>query len=266
MFIVTCDTRGRFGNNLIQYFSAKIFSKNFSDYHYNRHERSRRYLIIKEDELYNIIEKNIKVPKYDIYLMGFFQNISFLDNHRDFIKTLFNSNNTDIINHSNFKNTLVIKDLILNLDEVPGDNDVVIHIRLDDFIHEIHNSNILDFEFYTDTIVESNFKYNWNTIWIVVDKLNSDFDKKYISLLIKKLNENGITNIKFHQKTFLEDWNFCTKATNFISSNSTFALTAILVGNMKYLVMPRDRSWSNIVPLSSIENCKVVDVKRINQL
>ena len=268
MFKVSVDGRGRFGNNLIQYFAVKIFCANFLNYTYvtNRYELGS-HTIIPEVTLFNLLENNVTLNiNRNIFLEGFFQNLSFLDKHREFIKSLFKSNNNDIINHHHYEKKLVVKDLIVNIEEKPNENDLVLHIRLDDFIHQVYNSNILDVEFYINSVVESNLVYKWNTIWIVVDKLNNDFDKKYINLLIQRLNENGIVNIKFHQKTFLEDWNFCIQSTNFISSNSTFALTAILLSNMKYVIIPNENSWSNVVPFSTIEICKIVDVKRINTI
>jgi len=268
MFKVSVDGRGRFGNNLIQYFAVKIFCANFSNYTYTtkRYELGS-HTIIQERSLFNLLENNhVLNINSNVFLEGFFQNLSFLDKHREFIKSLFTSNNNDVINHHHYEKKLIIKDLIVNIEEKPNENDLVLHIRLDDFIHQVHNSNILDIEFYINSVVESNLIYKWNTIWIVVDKLENDFDKKYINLLITKLTENGIINIKFHQKTFLEDWNFCIQAVNFISSNSTFALTAILLSNMKYVIIPSENSWSNVVPLSTIEVCRVVDVKRINTI
>jgi len=163
---------------------------------------------------------------------------------------------------------LVIKDLIINLSEIPNENDLVLHIRLDDFIHQVHNSNILDVNYYFNSVIESNLIYKWNKIWIVVDKLNNDFDKKYIIFLVKKLNNHNITNIKFHQKTFLEDWNFCIKSTNFISSNSTFALTSILLSNMKYVIIPIENDWKilSIDKIDKIYTFIIKDVKRINNI
>jgi hypothetical protein len=278
MFKVAVDGRGRFGNNLIQYFVIKIFCNYFNNYTYtlNRKELSPKHMILTEIQFFNLLKNhNDIVMNNDIFLKGFFQNLSFLNKHRDFIKTLFKYDvvmnngvvmNNDVINYQHYKKKLAIKDLVINLSELPNENDLVIHIRLDDFIHQVHNSNILDINYYVTSVIESNLIYKWNKIWIVVDKLISVFDKKYIILLVKKFNEHNITNIKFHQKTFLEDWHFCIKATNFISSNSTFALTAILLSNMKYVIIPNESSWNNVLPLDTIEMCKIVNVKRINKI
>jgi hypothetical protein len=266
MFKVAVDGRGRFGNNLIQYFAAKIFSLYFGhNYILNKAELNNPCVIPEADFLNIIMNRHPSmIFQNDVFLEGFFQNISFLSRERQFIKSLFTVTNTDLINYHHYEKIMVIKNLVIALPEKPCENDLVLHIRLDDFIHQGHNSNILDVNYYINEVVDSNFK---DTVWIVVDRLNNDFDKNYIEILIKKLKESGIMNIRLHQKSFLEDWTFCMNATNFISSNSTFALTAILLGNMKYVVLPTEVSWKNIVPIDGILNCKIVDnVKRINQI
>jgi hypothetical protein len=266
MFKVAVDGRGRFGNNLIQYFAAKIFSLYFGHNYILNKAELHKPIVITEDHFLNIIMNRqlVNICNNDVYLEGFFQDISFLSRKREFIKSLFTVTNTDVINYHHYEKKMKIKDLVIALPEKPCENDLVLHIRLDDFIHQGHNSNILDLNYYINEVVESNLK---DTVWIVVDILNNDFDKKYIEILITKLKENGIMNIRFHQKTFLEDWTFCMNATNFISSNSTFALTAILLGNMSYVVLPTEVSWKNVIPIDSIMECKIVDnVKRINTL
>ena len=266
MFKVTVDGRGRFGNNLIQYFAAKIFSLYFGHNYISNKAELHKPIVISEYHFLNIIinRQVANICNNDVYLEGFFQDISFLSRERQFIKSLFTVNNNDVINYHHYEKKIVIKSLVIALPEKPCENDLVLHIRLDDFIHQGDNSNILDVNYYINEVVESNFK---DTVWIVVDRLKTDFDKNYIELLEKKLKERGIMNIRFHQKTFLEDWTFCMNATNFISSNSTFALTAILLGNMKYVVLPTEVSWKNVVPIDGILNCKIVDnVKRINQI
>jgi hypothetical protein len=264
MFKVAVDGRGRFGNNLIQYFAAKIFSLYFGHNYISNKAELHKPIVISEDHFLNIIMNRqvANIFNNDVYLEGFFQDISFLSRERKFIKSLFSGTNADVINYHHYEKKMKMKDLVIVLQENPRENDLVLHIRLDDFIHQGHNSNILDLNYYINAVVESNFK---DTVWIVVDTLKTDFDKKYIELLITKLKEHGIMNIRLHQKTFLEDWTFCMNATNFISSNSTFALTAILLGNMTYVVLPTEVSWKNVIPIDSIRECKIVDdLKRIS--
>jgi len=226
-------------------------------------------IIINETQLDRCIKTDtIKSLKCDIFLEGFFQDIYFLSNHRDYIKSLFVLDNNDVINYHHYEKKMVVKDLIIHINdkEIPDTNDLVIHLRLDDFIHQGHNSNIVDVNYYVNAVSKSYVAHRWNTLWIVVDKLSNDFDKKYIDVLIKKLEDNNITNIKLHQKSFLEDWTFCIKSTNFISSNSTFALTAILLSEMKYVVLPNELDWKNIIPIDKIDICIFIDVKRINKI
>lgn len=265
MFKVAVDGRGRFGNNLIQYFAVKVFCSLFgSTYVLHKEELHQPQLMTETQFLRLLLRETPPQLTNDVFLEGFFQDISFLSRERMFIKALFTRMNTDVINYHHYEKKMVIKNLIIDVTEKPGPNDLVLHLRLDDFMHQGHNSNILDLNYYINAVVESNFK---DTVWIVVDTLKTDFDKKYIELLITKLKEHGIMNIRFHQKTFLEDWTFCMNATNFISSNSTFALTAILLGNMTYVVLPTEVSWKNVIPIDSIRECKIVDnVKRINTL
>lgn len=270
MFKVAVDGRGRFGNNLIQYFACKIFCNYFTSHNYvvNKNELMNP-IIINETQLDRCIKNNtIKSLNRDIFLEGFFQDIYFLSNHRDYIKSLFVLDNNDVMNYHHYEKKMIVKDLIIPIDdkEIPHTNDLVMHIRLDDFIHQGHNSNILDVNYYVNVVINNYFVNHWNTIWIVVDKLRNEFDKKYIDVLIKKLEDNNITNIKLRQKSFLEDWTFCIKSTNFISSNSTFALTAILLSEMKYVILPNEFGWKNITPIDKIDSCIFIDVKRINKL
>jgi len=273
MFKVAVDGRGRFGNNLIQYFAVKIFCKYFTNYKYVLHKNDlSNPITITETQFYKCLENGqqiIALSNADIFLEGFFQDISFLSKHRDFIKTLYTVNNNNIINYHHYEKKMVIKDLIIRIkdEDKPGSHDLVMHLRLDDFIHQGHNSNILDVNYYIEAVVESNCDKKWNTIWIVVDKLNNEFDKKYVDFLLKSLNNHhNIRNIKLHQKSFLEDWTFCIKSTSFISSNSSFALTAILLSDMKYVILPNELVYKNMIPIDKIENCIIREVKRINMI
>jgi hypothetical protein len=267
MFKVAVDGRGRFGNNLIQYFAVKVFCSLFGfTYVLNKEELNEPQLVTETQLLRLLFCETPPQLSNDVFLEGFFQDIRFLSRKRMFIKALFSRKNTDVINYHHYEKKMVIKNLVIDVEEKPGANDLVLHLRLDDFMHQGYNSNILDVHYYIQAVLECE-PSNREIIWLVVDKLEKAFDKKYMNVLLNLLKENGITNIRLHQKTFLEDWTFCINATHFISSNSTFALTAILLSNMNYVVLPTEASWNNVIPISGIIDCKIVDnVKRIHAL
>lgn len=267
MFKVAVDGRGRFGNNLIQYFAVKVFCSLFgSTYVLHKEELHQPQLMTEIQFLRLLLSKTPPQLTNDVFLEGFFQDISFLSRERMFIKALFSRMNADVINYHHYEKKMVIKNLIIDVTEKPGPNDLVLHLRLDDFMHQGYNSNILDVQYYIHAVLECEPSKR-EIIWLVVDKLEKAFDKKYMNVLLNSLKENGITNICLHQKTFLEDWTFCINATHFISSNSTFALTAILLGDMNYVVIPNESSWNNVIPIAGIMYCKIVDnVKRIHTL
>jgi hypothetical protein len=267
MFKVAVDGRGRFGNNLIQYFAVKRFCSLFGCTYVLEKKELHQPRLVTESQFFSLLlasETPLQLTN-DVFLEGFFQDISFLSRERMFIKALFSRKNTDVFNYHHYEKKMVIQDLVIDAEEKPGRNDLVLHLRLDDFMHQGHNSNILDVNYYIQAVLECEPSMR-ETIWLVVDKLEKEFDKKYMNVLLNALKkENGMMNIRFHQKTFLEDWTFCMNAKHFISSNSTFALTAILLGDMNYVVLPTEASWTNVIPIAGILNCKIVDnVKRID--
>jgi hypothetical protein len=103
--------------------------------------------------------------------------------------------------------------------EVPSDV-VVVHIRLDDFIHEGHNSEIIHPNFYINELKKFTSPTN---CWIVIDELKNEYEKNYINYIIKQCD---LIQFELKQSSLLDDWNTIRNASYVISSNSTYSWTA----------------------------------------
>jgi hypothetical protein len=273
--------QGRFGNTLLQYIACKIaclkFGFEYIDSIYKLQSPSLTIFEHETDAIWARINTPYSIHKWqelnlilqpeqlasDIVLHGFFQNIAFLNMYYMEIMSFFHRNNTDKINDS-----LRICDIYTSPYLNAGDKDIVLHIRLDDFYYAGNNSNVLSHDYYVSALnkIKKTYLVEWKYIWIVIDTIKNEREHFYLNELINQINNIGFTYISIHSKSMLEDWNMCRTATYFISSNSTFAWTAILAGRAKMVVLPNTHFYSHqvIVPFKHIETCIIIETVPIS--
>jgi hypothetical protein len=241
---------GRFCNNVFQFFAAHIIKKI-----YNLSE-VKKMNSISDATSYKIVDENlyIKIIKSinegdtppdlgvytDIVMIGYFQNSIVMKDYRDYLKSLFNKENSEVINDT-VKTDQVIKPLSFTA----GLNDLVMHIRLDDYATN-GGSDI----FSPQQLLEIIKDINYEKLYIVCDKLRYDWEVKYITYF-RHLNPILIQN------SMLDDFNFIVNANKILLSASTFSYIAAFLSNASEIHIP----YNTFYPQQNMDSfgpeCKV---------
>jgi hypothetical protein len=201
-------------------------------------------------------EEDIKLR--DVCVTGYIQDFDIFGNkHRNIVKQLLTSANTDEIHEGICACHLDISAIQDSF--VLRPKDVVIHVRLDDFIHSTWNADILKTDYYEKALGDRD---QWDRVVIVTDVLRTPEEKGYITTLKNILGGEVV----LHQGTILEDWRLMCRARNIVVSNSTFAWTALIAGNAEFAVIPHTKLYGNqvVVPIKHIPQCTVIDATTTN--
>ena len=143
---------GRFGNNLFQYFATKVLGKILNkEYVFNGSKKPLSRGVNNEkikidnltevdDEKFNeIISNSGSSIEGDIYVVGFFQTQDWITLYRDYIQSLFTEENMDRINDD-----YTISHIVKHVSKIKPvrDDILIVHLRLDDFFHNIKKRDI----------------------------------------------------------------------------------------------------------------------------
>jgi hypothetical protein len=156
----------------------------------------------------------------------------------------------------------IIKNNILDLPSVSKNTkDVVIHLRLDGFNHEGHNSHIIHPKWYISILDNLQF----DTLYIVMDSKSgkvwhkqSEHKKNYLSNF-SNYNHQIVSN------SAIDDFEFIRSFDKIICSNSTFCWWACFLSQASEIYIPP--YWeSRQSKLSTIQNSKIIydDYEYIN--
>lgn len=176
--------------------------------------------------------------KRDIFLHGFFQQSDLFIALRKELLAFFTNENKDTINYK-----VRVCDLV-NARGVSKPDELVVHIRLDDF-QEDNKSHILHPKIHLDILRKEK-----HPVRIVCQKANTFAEKLYLSLF----EEVGAT---FQTSSVLEDFATLRDANYLLSSNSTFSWCAAFLGNHTKRFLPDIDSWEN-QNLQRIETTDIV--------
>jgi len=268
MFIYT-HTDGRFGNEVIIYWAGVILNNILNNTHsisLNIENISNRNFITINDYQWTMIchKYLLNTNLTNDYINELKTAYSKINQNVDDIpdlNTLKNNNIrlTEYYQRSEIYKTNIIRNIILNhmnesnnlnniitktnlsinnimnfqTNDLPSNNELVVHFRLhNDFFS---GYEVLNPKFYIDSIygIYLLFK-NIDTITFVVDKLVNN-DDIYINHVKKNCPQS--VNIKMHQKSLLEDFNYIKNAKYIISSNSTLSWTASYLSNAIIIVL-----------------------------
>jgi len=267
MYKIYFCSDGRLGNQIIQYFACIVLNKILGNTHeiefisnintnlnsiiindfewtklchkYYNIDFNSNELVFAFSKYYNTnvdIDENYinKLKNNNIYLTDYYQRseVYRINNIRELLLNIVNDSNN--FNKIIGKNNLTIGDIMNNNYKMPTNNELVIHIRLDDFF-TTGDGEVLNPEYYLSSINEICNKYNnIDTLTIVVDKLRNN-DEKYVKYLIQNCPQH--LNIKLHQKSIFEDFNYLRTAKYLISSNATFSWIASYLSNAIIVVV-----------------------------
>jgi hypothetical protein len=256
--IVCYKTVGRFANNLFQYFASQIIRKLFD---YNEVKISQynpgNCLYIDNAKFKEICELYMQGKSYNIsgfqniYMDGFFQRSEIYLHYKDYIMSLFTESNTHKINES-----FSIRDIVLYNTKhiIPTENDLVIHLRLDDFrlTKEVFEPNEL-----IDILKTISFK----NLYIICDTVKQQWEQDYINNF-KEFNPIILSG------NILDDFKLMTTCRRLLISASTYSwMASYLNMNLTELYIPYNRRHGDDQNLTEPNNGVVKiyrDIKYMN--
>lgn len=231
------EPRGRLGNALFRYFAIVLILQSNPDLIYGGINVYRCGTKAISDNLYkDIISNNsFKLENIDNNLsFGGYYQLQEFSKYRDEIK-LFLQNNREHIVYNYPYEEFKIGDII-NKPTQLNTYDIVIHIRLEDFIENgefISCDNILKLLNNITPLFFSN-----NKTAIVMNKPKSSFELNYIENIKTWFNDNNIS-INIESNDILTDFHIMKEAKKLICSNSTISwCAALLSDNIEICYMP----------------------------
>lgn len=226
---------GRFGNNLFQYFATKVLGKILNkEYIFNgsknpltRGKNNEKIevenMVEVDDEKFNeiISKKEYRTQgagysiEGNIYVVGFFQTQDWLTLHREYIQSLFIEENMDRINDD-----YTISDIVKHVSKIKPirDDILIVHLRLDDFFHNAHNSEVI----HPKSIIEEINKIEGiNKVMFISDTLKKTWELSYTNHLTYSVkNSVAISN------SLLTDFGLLYNARNLMLCRSTLGWIA----------------------------------------
>lgn len=255
------EPRGRLGNNLIQYLACKLVSVvlghsyiETTEFNERIKDRNESGMIVKlteknlEKELLNQENKNKHVLLYNSY----FQKSRYFYRYRDeLIKMIMTEENTDMFLNDRREKKKCLEYLLYPVSRYKLKmNDIVVHVRLDDYImYPTKKSAILNVFCYHDMIMEAIKEIendtDESTIYIVCDVLRTEWEREYIRSIVSFCKKQNMRVIQVNDKgnaSLSNDIAMFRDANIFVQSNSTLAwIMSFLSSKRKRFIpcMPR---------------------------
>ena len=231
--IVWFYPRGRSGNNLFQYLAAEVIKHIYNyDIVLKMDYISEDLIEINDEKYTQIINDYMANPQRvfssnsNIILNGYYQKSSILLHLRPLLLKYFNTLNTTAINSnyriSDFSN-LETKHMI-NFDGT----ELVLHLRLDDYIHHNSPPNI----FAKEELLKFIDTIPFSKLYIICDELRAEWEYIYIKYFTDKYD---VTILK---GSLMDDFNFLKIAKRLVTSHSTFCWMAAYIGDGNEVFIP----------------------------
>jgi len=247
---VSIKYKGRCGNNIFQYVTAKIFAEK-NNLSISTPLNCEILELKKNSEVYNNKNKTIYIT-----------NNSFTDDEIPFsgedCEYIFDDyfQNCRYIN----KNAEIVKNFFVLPEFEKNTQDIVLSVRLDD---KVHSDNLSDPENWDRAeIIHPNYykkileSEKFNKVYIVVDKIKYEWEKKYMS------NFDEFNPIIVSQTPY-EDFHFMRKFNKIVTSTSTYSYWAAFLSeaekiytfqNAGFFGRPMRSHGSHVVDLWDIKN------------
>lgn len=229
--IVTfADNNGRFGNQMFSYLMSKLITCKFGHIYTSIEQCDlSNFTLINDENVNDLLNGKLHTNK-NILLNGFFQKSDyFVDYRKELIKMIYDERNTDYFLLNNQK--CYIKDYLANANHSLqlNEDDVVISLRLDDFIqYPCKTTDIIPPQYYMNIL--KNMKLT-SKLYIVCDKIKYDWEFKYIEYF-QNWNPILLQNDLKHDIALMRDCN------NLIHSNSTLCWIISFLSNKKQRIIP----------------------------
>lgn len=253
---ITFQKLGRTGNNLFQYMFCKLISIR-SDYEYvyiplEEIDNNFSKIFVYEDDLETILTREVSNNSI-LICEGFFQKSEYYFEYRDqLLDILYTTEEYYYIDG----HKIYIKDFINSINNTPiQENDIVLHIRLDDFRHYGSRST-------TDIIPQlyyNNLLENWNNysehpfnkLYIVCDKLRYDWEKTYFKAFDK-------WEPILIQNSLMDDVAIMRDCPILLHSNSTLCWFISFISKSKKIRIIPNTNFYPTQMLTKIENSDIV--------
>jgi len=229
LIVTFSDNRGRFGNQMFSYLTSKLITYKFGHkYIPNENINTTDFMSINEENIQDLLDGKIDSQK-NILLSGFFQKSQYFVEHRkELIDLVYNSyEDYFVLNNEKY----YIKDYIVNSSHKIdlNKNDVVISLRLDDFIQNpCKTTDIIPPQYYMNILDSMDLK---SKIYIVCDKIKYDWEFKYVDFF-KKWNPIFLQKELKHDIALMRDCNIL------IHSNSTLCWIISFLSNKEKRIIP----------------------------
>ena len=244
--MITYKPLGRFGNNLFQYLACKLLEQiwkthTYVDYFSSLSYSSNVIVTFTDDDFTQLTDGTLNHERFErstlIICHGYFQKSKLYVQYRDvLLKNIINSNDKFIHRLSDFAEISTNNSGIFPIKELfeikPVDfepTDIVIALRLDDFMHyHLETSDIVSPLFYVEILDSLTF----SKLYIVSDKLRHNWEKRYIDVFQRY-------NFVHIQGSVLDDFAALRAAPRLIHSNSTLCWIASFFGKATKRWIPR---------------------------
>jgi hypothetical protein len=231
--------QGQFGNNLFQYFAAEIIKK---IYEYD--EVKPTFIInlefntVIDDTIFKrIITMYLEGKKYeldtnkDILMMGYFQRSEIFKEFYEYNRNLFSIENTNNISNR-IKICNIVKYKTNNTIEL-SENDLVMHVRLGDFLDRENNTSQISCP---NDLTELIKTITYDKLYIVCNKLETDWEKEY-------LERFSYLNPEIVSGNLGDDFDFLLRAKKIITSASTMSWMGAYLGNANEIYIPYNTTY-----------------------
>ena len=245
--IISYHAQGRLGNNIFQYIAVKVIQKYVisleleCSYEFMSKDESNKrgfrwFGEYQFQQLYSIIssfdnQKKLYLKPFldcNWFFDGFYQFDYHIRDNIEYIRGLFTENNEERIN-DNYRVCDIVKGI--NKYEINfNDNDIVTHVRLDDFLN---GGIVMDYKCVTKII---NGIENKGEVYVVCDKIKTPFEIKYMKEFKGEINYKLISN-----NDMFKDLAYLWKAPNLICNNSTFCWIAAIFGDHNKIWIPKNK-------------------------
>jgi len=251
MKFVSFELSGRTGNNIFQYLISKVIQIKFGHTYVpiqefkdrisaqekrkfimvfgNQESEDNSVLTINEVEMKDAIDGKITdIENKNVICNGYFQKSEFYLPYRNELINILKSSHDYWI--SNGKQIFVRDFMNCGHNQLIGENDIVMSLRLDDFIQRpSKTSDIIPPEYYLN-ILEEEMQYR-DKLFIVSDIFRYDWEKKYVEFFAK-------WDPIFIQQDVMSDFAVLRDCHRLIHSNSTFCWIASFLSDKKKRYIP----------------------------
>lgn len=251
---------GRFGNQLFRYLTCKMFTVKSGHQYIVREEfPMENYVIVTDSNISDVLNNPTMYATKDILCQGYFQKSElFVDCRAQILQLIYSNDNNDYwLYKDEYKSTndkMYIKDYIIdNTHDIDlKSNDIVVSLRLDDFIqYPCKTSDIIPPQYYTDIL--TNMKITTEKVYIVCDTVKFDWEHNYIEYF-KRWNPILIQCTLKHDIALMRDCN------TLIHSNSSLCWIISFLSNKNARFIPNTHFYASQSLLHISKTDKLIDV------